>query len=322
MIKPLTEPSELDALAETEPVLAATAASSVAAFRGEPGRLSCFGEYDETGALVAAADLTSRDILLLCERSGLSDEMLDFLKKMAPAGEFAGIRCGGRALPALKRHFTFCEYREPAMACSSLAAPPVLDFHAEPPPRFSDVRALLAGADGESGEENAVLKKDAFSCERRAPASARSSLAAPPASEFHAEPPRRFSDVWALLAEADGEFSKGDPEAWMLRVSRGARGGQTTVWVIYDGEKPAATASILGRCGSCGVIAGVATREEYRGRGMASRLTYLCAKELIGSGRTAWLVPSGEPSARLYEALGFRRIYFQYYCKIRDEEPT
>ena len=128
MIKPLTEPSELDALAETEPVLAATAASSVAAFRGEPGRLSCFGEYDETGALVAAADLTSRDILLLCERSGLSDEMLDFLKKMAPAGEFAGIRCGGRALPALKRHFTFCEYREPAMACSSLPLHPLRIF--------------------------------------------------------------------------------------------------------------------------------------------------------------------------------------------------
>lgn len=314
MIRALTELSGLDRLAETEPVLAATAASSVAAFRDEPERLRCFGEYGETGALVAAADLTSREILLICEQSGLrsqsgpcekgnpclqeelrdksglfeesafregnipclrsgfrpqdgpSGEMLDFLKKMIPGGQFSGIRCGGGALSVLKKELSVCEREETVMACSSLAAPPV--------------------------------------------------------SEFRAEPPRRFSDVWALLAEADGEFAKGDPETWMLRLSRGVRRGQTAVWMIYDGEKPAATASVLGRCGSCGVIAGVATRAEYRGRGMASLLTYLCAKELLDAGRTAWLVPSGGSAARLYEALGFRPVYFQYYCKITNEEPT
>lgn len=265
MIKPLTELSGLDGLAEAEPALAAMAASSVAAFRDEPERLRCFGEYGEAGTLVAAADLTSREILLLCEANGPSDEMLDFLKKMVSGGDFAGIRCGERALSVLKQNFPLFEHDEPVMACSSLVAPLFL--------------------------------------------------------EFHAEPPRHFSDVWELLAGVDEGFARGGKETWLLRVSRGVRRGQTTVWVIYDGEKPAATASIRGRCGICGVIAGVATREEYRGRGMASYLTYLCAKELLDAGRTAWLVPSGGPSERLYEALGFRRVYFQYYCKIRDEEP-
>lgn len=149
-----------------------------------------------------------------------------------------------------------------------------------------------------------------------------SSLSEPPTPAFFAEPPRHFADVRALLAEADAEFAEGDPEAWMLRLSRGVRRGQAAVWVIYGGEKPAATASVLGRCSSCGVIAGVATRAGCRGRGMASYLTYLCAKELLDSGRTAWLVPSGEGAMRLYGRLGFRPAYVQYQCKIINEEPT
>ncbi len=266
MIRLLTELAGLDGLAEKEPVLAAMAASSAAAFFDEPERLRCFGEYDETGSLVAAADLTSRIILLLCETNGLSGEMLEFLKKMLPGGDFTGILCGGRALSVLKKEFPVCEHEKAVMACSNLAEPP-------------------------------------------APA-------------FHAEPPRHFSDVWELLAGVDEGFAKGDKETWLLRTSRGVRRGQTSVWMIYDGELPAAAASIRGRCDTCGVIAGVATREEYRGRGMASYLTYLCTKELLDSGRTAWLVPSGESSARLYEALGFRRISSQYFCKLVNEEPT
>jgi len=264
MIRLLENPSDLDRLAEKEPVLAAMAASSAAAFSEDPERLRCFGEYDETGGLVAAADFTSRAVLLLCETGGFSGEMLDFLKKMLPGGNFIGILCGKKALPVLKKEFPILEHEETAMACSSLFVPP--------------------------------------------------------ASAFHAEPPRHFSDVWELLAGVDEGFAKGDREAWLLRISRGARRGQTTVQIIYDGEMPAATASIRGRCAACGVITSVATREEYRGLGMASYLTYLCAKELLDSGRTAWLVPSGENSARLYEALGFRRIYSQYSCKINNEE--
>jgi predicted N-acetyltransferase YhbS len=266
MIRLLTELSGLDGLSEKEPVLAAMAASSAAAFLDDPERLRCFGEYDETGSLVAAADLTSRIILLLCGASGLSGEMTEFLKRILPGGDFTGILCGERALPVLKKEFPIREHDEAVMACSSLIAPP--------------------------------------------------------AAEFRAEPPRHFSDVWELLAGVDEGFAKGDRETRLLRTSRGARRGQTTVQMIYDGELPAAAASIRGRCKTCGVIAGVATREEYRRRGMASYLTYLCTKELLDSGRTAWLVPSGEPSARLYEALGFRRVSSQYFCKLVNEEPT
>lgn len=266
MIRLLTELSGLDGLAEKEPVLAAMAASSAAAFLDDPERLRCFGEYDETGSLVAAADLTSRMILLLCETNGLSGEMIEFLKKILPGGDFTGFLCGQRALPVLRDEFPICEHEEAVMACSSLIAP-------------------------------------------SAPA-------------FHAEPPRHFSDVWALLAGVDEGFAKGDRETWLLRTSRGARRGLTTVQMIYDGDTSVAAASIRGRCNTCGVIAGVATREEYRGRGMATYLTYLCTKELLDSGRTAWLVPSGETSARLYEALGFRRVSSQYFCKLVNEEPT
>ncbi len=266
MIKLLAKLSDLNTLAEKEPVLAAMAASSAAAFLDEPERLRCFGEYDEAEALVAAADFTSRAVLLLCETGGLSGEMLDFLKRMLTGGNFTGILCGEKALPVLKKELPIRERRESAMACSSFIEPP--------------------------------------------------------ASSFQAEPPRHFSDVWELLAKVDEGFAKGDPESWILRVSRGVRRGQTTVLVFYDGETPAATASIRGRCGTCGVITSVATQKAYRRRGMASYLTYLCAKELLDSGRTAWLVPSGKKSARLYESLGFRFIYSQYYCKIINEEPT
>ncbi|HQQ89654.1 MAG TPA: hypothetical protein PLU82_05485, partial [Oscillospiraceae bacterium] len=81
------------------------AASSAAAFSEDPERLRCFGEYDETGGLVAAADFTSRAVLLLCETGGFSGEMLDFLKKMLPGGNFIGILCGKKALPVLKKEF-------------------------------------------------------------------------------------------------------------------------------------------------------------------------------------------------------------------------
>jgi hypothetical protein len=70
MIRLLENPSDLDRLAEKEPVLAAMAASSAAAFSEDPERLRCFGEYDEIGNLAAAADFTSRAVLLLCEMSG------------------------------------------------------------------------------------------------------------------------------------------------------------------------------------------------------------------------------------------------------------
>ncbi len=338
MIRLLTDPSELDALAGADPTLAATAASSVAAFRDEPERLRCFGEYDESGALVAAADLTSREILLLCKQSGLcehggfyeKDALLeqDELYEKSALSKKSGFHDGSGPLGCDERHEKNAfpkgdGLREENAPCLQnglrLRSGPsgeMLDFLKKmiPGGHFTGIRCC--------GGALSVLKKEFPIFEREEAVMACSSLSGPPATEFCAEPPRRFEDVRALLAEADAEFAEGDPEAWILRVSRGVRRGQSTVWVIYDGERPVATASVLGRCGSCGVIAGVATRAEYRGRGMASCLAYLCAKELLDSGRTAWLVPSGEASARLYGALGFRPVYFQYHCKIINEEPT
>ncbi|GAA1558511.1 hypothetical protein GCM10009804_14150 [Kribbella hippodromi] len=82
--------------------------------------------------------------------------------------------------------------------------------------------------------------------------------------------------------------------------------GQSLYLLRVDGA-PASTTLVL-RTGSVVGVYAVATKPEYRGRGLASRLLAQARRDAVG-GRLTLQVAEGSDAERLYLKLGFRRAF-------------
>ncbi len=133
----------------------------------------------------------------------------------------------------------------------------------------------------------------------------------PAATGFSLGPAHQLEDCWSLLAAESERFAASDKDSWLIRVSRGVRRRQSTVLMVYDGEKPVATAMISGRTESAGLIDSVVTSPAYRGLGYASALVGELVSTLEHEERAACIVPANEHAAELYNRLGFSHDYTQ-----------
>ncbi|MEU6728795.1 GNAT family N-acetyltransferase [Nonomuraea wenchangensis] len=106
------------------------------------------------------------------------------------------------------------------------------------------------------------------------------------------------AEITALLA-ADA------PDAYAVPGGVGVRR-----WAgLRDGDRLAAVAADAWSAPDVGLLAGVATRAAYRGRGLAERVCRWVSGRLIDSyGRAALMVDDDNPAAiRVYERIGYRR---------------
>ncbi|MEU4511837.1 GNAT family N-acetyltransferase [Nonomuraea wenchangensis] len=106
------------------------------------------------------------------------------------------------------------------------------------------------------------------------------------------------AEITALLA-ADA------PDAYAVPGGIGVRR-----WAgLRDGDRLAAVAADAWSAPDVGLLAGVATRAPYRGRGLAERVCRWVSGRLIDTyGRAALMVDDDNPAAiRVYERIGYRR---------------
>lgn len=91
-----------------------------------------------------------------------------------------------------------------------------------------------------------------------------------------------------------------------LRVN--LRRGRGSYALAAVGAEPAGTA-VLHALEGTGEVVGVATRPEFRRRGVAAAATsFLCERHFRGGGRLVFLDSANEEASRVYERLGFQRF--------------
>ncbi|MGZ6792758.1 MAG: GNAT family N-acetyltransferase [Mycobacteriales bacterium] len=118
-------------------------------------------------------------------------------------------------------------------------------------------------------------------------------------------------DLLAVEAVAQEAFGRPgqvlDARTLPQRRARVAAGHPTVAAALVDGQPVS-----RGGCtvvGGVGEITGVATLPAYRGRGLASAVTAVLARDAVRRGaRLLWLSAADAAAARLYARLGFREI--------------
>ena len=110
--------------------------------------------------------------------------------------------------------------------------------------------------------------------------------------------------LYPLLAQVFGEAMP-PFEAWYVDVSHRMRHGFCRTAAVMEEGETAACAMTVAECAGAALIGCVATREESRGRGYASRCVTALAAALQQEGKRVLLSPKNEPARRLYERLGF-----------------
>jgi ribosomal protein S18 acetylase RimI-like enzyme len=110
----------------------------------------------------------------------------------------------------------------------------------------------------------------------------------------------------AALAEAFGGAFPPSAEG-AARLRRTQDGGGAVRFVRAPGDGAAGGAMCTAPAVGTAELAGVGTRPEFRGRGIAQAVTAELAATLFArDARSVWLEYSGEGSRRVYERVGFR----------------
>ncbi|WP_035855220.1 GNAT family N-acetyltransferase [Cryptosporangium arvum] len=125
----------------------------------------------------------------------------------------------------------------------------------------------------------------------------------------HVETPRtdeEFAAIDATLSEAfGGAFASSPAGAARLRRQQ-ERGGFVRFVRAPDGTCAGAAGCSAPAEGTA-ELAGVGTRPEYRGRGIAASVTAALTEAAFGAGAdSVWLEYGGEGSRRVYERVGYR----------------
>lgn len=84
--------------------------------------------------------------------------------------------------------------------------------------------------------------------------------------------------------------------------------GMLKGYAIYDGNLLAACGEWLDEHPEYGMIAGIATKPEYRRQGMAQRISIQLSLDILALGKTPLLRYSNEDAGRLYHKLGYYDI--------------
>lgn len=130
----------------------------------------------------------------------------------------------------------------------------------------------------------------------------------PPGPEPDRMPPDRL--VYDILSAADKAFAKDAPWLpWLSDLTRRRNRGLARFWML-DG---AAAAGVVAESLGLSLIAGVATVPDRRGRGFASRLTALLARDAYSRGFTPAAVAENAALIPFYERLGFRVAGRQWF---------
>ncbi len=110
-----------------------------------------------------------------------------------------------------------------------------------------------------------------------------------------------FREIYALLSAVFDRVSSFEP--WYVDMSHRIRHGCCHIATEYADDRLISIAMTVAETEEIALIGGVATAQEYRGKGAASR----CIGRLISdlSQRTIFIAPDNERAERLYKTLGF-----------------
>lgn len=113
-------------------------------------------------------------------------------------------------------------------------------------------------------------------------------------------------DAVIEMLEDIEEFSNvsANRESFLLEIEKGACRG----YIIKDGDKIVSTARTAAENSFSAMVVGVATRKEYRRRGLASACMYRLCRDLLAEGKTPCLFYHNPEAGRIYKRLGFREI--------------
>lgn len=109
--------------------------------------------------------------------------------------------------------------------------------------------------------------------------------------------------IYELLTLGGPATYPGEFDPWYCDLSHRIRHGAAKAWLSPGGESCCITAAITVENG---YLAGVATRPEARGRGIASSLAAAACGELLSQGRLP-VLRCAEETTGFYQRMGFRK---------------
>lgn len=109
--------------------------------------------------------------------------------------------------------------------------------------------------------------------------------------------------IYEILTLGGAATVPGKFEPWYCDLSHRIRHGAARTWLSLGGESCCIAAALTEKSG---YLAGVATRPEARGRGIASSLVVVACGELLSQGRLP-VLRCAEGTAGFYERMGFRK---------------
>jgi len=115
-----------------------------------------------------------------------------------------------------------------------------------------------------------------------------------------------MKDALKLLAFLGSieEFHATEEESFMATL----KDGSTRRYMIEDGSEIVATAASTSESSDMAMIIGVATRKDFRGRGLASAVVSRLCEDLLAEGKIPCLLYDNPEAGRIYNRLGFREI--------------
>ncbi len=130
---------------------------------------------------------------------------------------------------------------------------------------------------------------------------------------------RLYDGVYRLLSSVGFPLPDFD-EYYVTAFARAKKGAPTLV--ALDGERVAATASVLFSGEKYALLGAVATDPDYRKRGLAAALVSKCAARVLADGKTPIITCFTENAERLYKSLGFTDAALLYKKMRRDFEKS
>ncbi len=125
------------------------------------------------------------------------------------------------------------------------------------------------------------------------------------------QPP--LEQVYLLLRETFG-LPEDAFAPWYCEVSHKIRHGMGIVLGVQEKEQLAATAGIYYQNDAAALIASVATRPAFRGRGYAGALVFALAEQAKKRGVTPFVICHNPAAIRLYERVGFSGWGEEWLC--------
>lgn len=113
-----------------------------------------------------------------------------------------------------------------------------------------------------------------------------------------------LDSVFGVLAAA-GLVRPEEKGPWLADVTARHNSGSAAAYAAFEDGKAVSCAMILHTSSRAAVIGAVATRPEYRGRGLATALVCVASKQAALRGRSVYLLCEGAAMQEFYGGCGF-----------------